>query len=370
MKKNKMILTAGPSISRKEINYVKDAVRKGWNENWNNYIVKFEESFSKYVGVKYALSTSSCTGALYLSLVALGISSGDEVIVPDITWVATASAVKYVNAQPVMADVKRDTWTIDPEAIRKKITSKTKAIIPVHLYGTPSDMEAIMELARNYGLKVIEDVAPAIGAHIKGKKMGSWGDCAGFSFQGAKLITSGEGGMFVTNNEELFGKVKHLNEHGRVSAGFDVTDIGYKYKMSNVQAALGLGQLERVDELINKKITIYNWYKKRLKDIEGISFNKENTADFKSVYWMTSIVLDRSFTVSRDDLIKGLKEHDIDSRPFFPQLSTFRMFKKADNPVAKHLADNGINLPSGHNRSEKEIDYVCSVVRKLLLNKT
>lgn len=363
---DKMILTAGPSITQKEIDYVHDAVSNGWNEHWNDYIVKFEEGFANYLGVKYTLSTSSCTGALHLSMVACGIKEGDEVIVPDITWVATASAVRYVNAEPVIVDVTKDTWTIDPEKIKEKITAKTKAIVPVHLYGCPADMEAVMKIAKKHNLIVIEDAAPAVGAEIKGIKMGNFGDIACFSFQGAKLISTGEGGMLVTNNEELYKKARHYSEHGRASTGFEIISIGFKYKMTNLQAALGLAQLERIDELIDKKITIYNWYKKRLKDIDGISLNKENTRDFKSIFWMASIVLDRDFGISRNDLIAKLKEYKIDTRPFFPQLSSFLMFSKADNPVARHLANNGINLPSGHNRTEEEIDYICKVIKKFL----
>lgn len=365
-KPDNIILTAGPSITSKEINYVTDAVENGWNDQWNKYILAFEKSFAEYLGVKYAVSTSSCTGALHLALCACGINKGDEVIIPDLTWVATASVVRYLNAQPVMVDVERDTWTIAPESIKKRITPKTKAIIPVHLYGNPSAMDKIMSIARDNHLLVIEDAAPSLGAEIKGKKMGAWADMAAFSFQGAKLMTCGEGGMLVTGNEELFKKAKHLGEHGKVSAGFEVTDIGYKYKMSNIQAALGLAQLERIGELINKKITVYDWYKKRLKGIDGLSFNKESDRDYKSIYWMTSIVLDKDFGISSDELMLKLKAENIDTRPFFPQLSSFKIFEKRDNPVSRHLAKNGINLPSGFNRTEEEIDYICSQLKRIL----
>jgi len=366
--KRKMILTAGPSITQKEIDYVNDAVRNGWNEHWNDYIVKFEKKFADYIGVKHALTTSCCTGALHLALVALGIKEGDEVIVPDITWVATASVVKYVNAEPVFADVLPDTWCIDPKSIEDRITKRTKAIIPVHLYGQPANMPEILKIAKKYNLRVIEDAAPSIGAEIKGKRTGSWGDISGFSFQGAKLLVTGEGGMLVTNNSELFERVKHFAEHGRASTGFEISDIGFKYKMSNMQAALGLAQLERSNELIDKKNIIYEWYRQRLGNIEGLSLNKPNKGNQKSIYWMTSIILDKNFGITRDEFMKELKKRNIDTRPFFPQLSTFRMFKKYDNPVVKHLAENGINLPSGHERTEEEIDYVCNMIRELLLD--
>ena len=361
-----MILTAGPSITPKEIDYVNDAVRNGWNEHWGDYIKKFEKSFADYIGVKHAMTTSSCTGALHLSLVALGIGKGDEVIIPDISWVATASVVKYVDAEPVFADVLPDSWCIDPQSIEKRITKKTKAIIPVHLYGQPANMEEILRIAKKHNLKVIEDAAPAIGAEFNGKRTGGFGDISGFSFQGAKLMVTGEGGMLVTNNSDLFETVKHYAEHGRASTGFEISDIGFKYKMSNIQAALGLAQLERADELISKKVQLFEWYSEGLKDLEGISLNKVNTESEKSIYWMSSIIMNKNFGVSRDELMNKLRDRNIDTRPLFPQMSSFRMFKKYDNPVAKHIANNGINLPSGHERTHEEIAYICETIKDLL----
>lgn len=362
----KMILTAGPSITQKEIDYVNDAVRNGWNEHWGDYIKKFEKSFAEYIGVKHALTTSSCTGALHLSLVALSIGKGDEVIVPDISWVATASVIRYVDAEPVFADVLQDSWCIDPKSIEKRITKKTKAIIPVHLYGQPADMQEILHIAKKNNLKVIEDAAPSIGAEYHGKRVGNFGDIAAFSFQGAKLMVTGEGGMVVTDNTELFEIVKHYSEHGRASTGFEISDIGFKYKMSNIQAALGLAQLERADELIAKKVQLYEWYSAGLRDIEGIMLNKSNTEMEKSIYWMTSIILNKNFGVSRDELMNKLRERKIDSRPLFPQMSSFRMFKSYDNPMAYHIANNGINLPSGHERTQEEVSYICKSIKDIL----
>ena len=362
----KVILTAGPSITLKEIEYVNDAVKNGWNEHWGDYIKRFEESFAEYIGVKHALTTSSCTGALHLALVALGIGDGDEVIVPDISWVATASVVRYVGAEPVFADVLADSWCIDHKSIEQRITNKTKAIIPVHLYGQPAGMNEIIRIAKKYGLKVIEDAAPSIGATFEGKRTGNFGDIAGFSFQGAKLMVTGEGGMLVTNNSELFETVKHYAEHGRSSTGFDITDIGFKYKMSNIQAALGLAQLERVDELIEKKVRIYEWYREGLIDVDGISMNKLNTETEKSIYWMSSVVLDKDFGITRDQLMLKLREKLIDTRPMFPQMSSFPMFKQYDNKVSYHIAHNGINLPSGYDRTREEIEYISTSIKQIL----
>ncbi len=361
-----MILTAGPSITEKEITYVNDAVTHGWNERWSEYIVKFEKAFADFIGVKHAMSTSSCTGALHLAMSACGIGKGDEVIVPDQTWVASASVVRYVDATPVFVDVEPDTWTIDPDKVKKAVTARTRAIIPVHLYGRPANLSAIKDIADEHGLLVIEDAAPAIGALHKGIKAGKWGDLAGFSFQGAKMLVTGEGGMLVTNDDDLFAQARHFAEHGRVAKGFDISDIGFKYKMSNIQAALGLGQLERVDELIAKKETLFNWYLQRLGDVEGLSLNKPNDEDTKSIYWMSSIVLDRDFGISRDQLQAELKAVNIDTRPFFPAMSSFPMFSDADTPVAHHLAEKGINLPSGHALTEEEIDYICHQIKRLL----
>ncbi len=366
---NKIILTAGPSITQKEIEYVLDAVKNGWRENWDCYLKKFEQSFAKFIGVKYALATSSCTGALHLSLLALGIKEGDEVITPDLAWVATASAIKYVGAEPVLVDVFEDTWCLDIEGVRKAITSKTKAIMPVHLYGHPCEMDEINKIAKENNLFVIEDAAQSIGSLYNNKRPGSLGNIGCFSFQGAKIMVTGEGGMLVTDDEKLYERAKFFNNHGRDPKGsFWIFEVGYKYKMSNLQAALGLAQLERIDELVEKKRLIYKWYKYRLENIEGIKLNVEKP-NVKNNYWMTSIVLDKSFKESRDELMKTLKEkYLVDTRTFFYPISEFKPFRtRGDNKTSKHLALNGINLPSGHNLTEEDIERVCQGIRETLI---
>ncbi len=364
----KMILTAGPSITEKEVEYVKDAAENGWNENWNKYINKFEAKFAGYTGSKYAMATSSCTGAMHLSLLALGIKKDDEVIIPDLTWVATASVVKYVGANPVFVDVDENTWTLDPQKLRKAITAKTKAIIPVHLYGHPAKMDEIMDIANEYDLLVLEDAAPAIGALFSGKYVGTFGNVGAFSFQGAKMVVTGEGGMIVTDDDLLMKKIHKVADHGRSKThwhAFWIDEIGYKYKLSNIQAALGLAQIERVNELIRKKRLIFNWYFSRLKDIEGLSLNKE-AAWAKSTYWMTSIYLKSEFRVNRDELIHLLKKDLIDTRPVFPKISKYPMWLEYNNPIAEHIGNNAINLPSGYNLSEETIDYICNRIKKHL----
>ena len=362
-----MILTAGPSITQKEIDYVTDAVTNGYDEHWGDYIKRFEKAFEEYLGVKHALATSSCTGALHLALVALGIGKGDEVILPDLSWIAPTSAVCYTGAEPVFSEVNPYTWCMDDFSVSEKITKRTKAIIPVHLYGYPVDMGDMLNIADTFDLKIIEDAAPALGAECQGIKVGSWGDIGCFSFQGAKMVATGEGGMLVTNNDEVFERVKHYSEHGRSGSGFEISDIGFKYKMSNLQAALGLAQLERVDELIAKKRQIYDWYREGLLGIEGVFLTDDAKLPYrKSVYWMTSIVLERDFRVCRDVLMAKLKERNIDTRPFFPPVSSFSMFKDAKNSTAKYLGENGINLPSGHRLTEEDVKYVCDNVKQIL----
>jgi perosamine synthetase len=366
MKNSKMILTAGPSITQKEIDYVTDAITNGHDEHWGDYIKKFEIAFAQYIGVKYALTTSSCTGALHLALLACDIKEGDEVIVPDCSWIATASVVRYVGATPVFVDVLKNSWCISPTAILKAITSKTKAIIPVHLYGYPADMISILKIARDNNLRVIEDAAPSIGAEIEHRRTGSFGDIGCFSFQGAKLLSTGEGGMLVTDNQELFDKAKHFAEHGRSGVGFDISDIGYKYKMSNLQAAWGLAQLERIDELLVKRHLIYFLYEEELRGIEGVMLSKRGNFIERPNYWMTSVVLLDDFKITRDEVMLKLKEKGIDSRPVFPPMSSFRMFKEKNNPVAKIIGEWGINLPSAHRITQEEIIYVCNCLKDIL----
>jgi len=364
---NKMILTAGPSITKKEINYVNDAIKNGWNNNWNFYINKFEDLIKNYLGVKYALSTSSATGALHLSLLASGIKKNSEIILPEISWIASASAIKYIGAKPVFCDVDKDSWTIDTNKIEKLITKKTKAIMPVHLYGTPSNTVKIKKLANKYRLKIIEDAAPALGAIVGKQKIGSNCDFSCFSFQGAKMITTGEGGMLVTNNKKLFEKAKYYSEHCRdPKSPLDAMGIGYKYKMSNLQAALGCAQLERIDTLINKKRLINKWYNDNLENFTKVKVTKDPIYG-KSIHWMTSIEMANFNKNKRSRFIKELRDKKIDTRPVFSPMSSFPMFKKInENNNAYRIGYSSINLPSGHNLTHNQIKYVSKIIKELL----
>jgi perosamine synthetase len=364
---DRLILTAGPSISGKEAWYALDAARSGWNSEWNKYIQRFETSFAHYIGTRYALSTSSCTGALHLALAALGIGPGDEVIVPDITWVATANAVVYVGATPIFADIEAGSWCLDPTSFESKITSRTKAVMPVHLYGHPAQMDRIMEIARKHNLRVIEDAAPAIGAEVEGRKTGTFGDFAAFSFQGAKLLVTGEGGMLVTSNEELFQKAYTIWDQGRRPGTFWIQETGFKYKMANVQAALGLGQLERVDEMIEAKRRIFSWYLEEIGDVRGIRLNREMPWA-RSIYWMSSIEVEESASVSRDELRKKLRERNVDTRPVFPAISQYPVWPvvQEPQPVARRVGDRAINLPSGVCLKRDQVAYIGRCIRGIL----
>ena len=363
------ILTAGPSISNLEIKYVHDAVSTGWNYHHSDYITRFENSFAEYVGAKYAMATSSCSGALHLALLALGIGPGDEVIVPDVTWVATASAVMYTGAKPVFADINASDWTINLDSIKSLINEKTKAIMPVHLYGYGAAMAQILEIARENNLHVVEDAAPAIGTEIDGKRAGTFGDFGCFSFQGAKLLVTGEGGMLVTDNEELFKRAKKDQDHGRKPGTFWIDELGHKYKMNNITAALGLAQIERVENQIFRKRRINRWYTDNLSDIGSISFQSESPGTH-SICWMTSFTLNDDSLISRDELISSLKKDGIDSRPVFPAISQYPIWKYDANiqPNAKKIGATGINLPSGVLLSKLAIEKVSVSVRKAILS--
>jgi perosamine synthetase len=360
------ILTAGPSISPREVSYAVDATRYGWNRRWADYLTRFEQAFAEYVGAKHAIATSSCTGALHLSMLACGIGPGDEVIVPEITWVATANAVAYTGATPVFADVDEISWTMDPASVEAVVSAKTKAIVPVHLYGHPARMAALVELAARYGLVLIEDAAPAIGAEVAGRRVGTFGSAGCFSFQGAKLLVTGEGGMLVTNDDDVYERAKYLWDQGRAPGGnFWITELGWKYKLSNVQAAIGLGQLERCDELVEAKRRIFSWYEDGLAGVPGIQLARE--ADWgRSIYWMSSIRVKSSSGLDRDRLRDELAARKVDTRVVFPPVSTYPLWpwERRSAPVAESIGAEGINLPSGVRLRRDEVAYVCRAIRE------
>ena len=304
MNKNykKTIPITGPSITQKEIDYVARAARDGWGENHSKYINLFEKKFSQYIGRKFALATSSCTGALHLAYLALGLKKGDEVIVPNTTWIASVEPLYYLGVKPIFADIESDTWCINPKDIEKKITFKTKAILVVDLYGHIADMQQITKIAKKYNLKVIEDAAEAVGSEYHGKKAGSFGDVSCFSFHGSKTLVTGEGGMLLTDNEKIIRLARYYNDHCKDPEKlFWNIGIGYKYKMSNFQAACGLAQLKRINELVVKKRKIFSWYKKYLSRIPGVGLNVERP-DTKNTYWMVTVVFDKRYKINKENL--------------------------------------------------------------------
>lgn len=369
----KKINIAGPSITELEINMVNQAVTDGWYENAGYYTSKFETTFSKYVGRKYAVSLPSCTSALHLSLASLGISEGDEVIVPDITWIATSAPISYVGAKPVFADVDEKSWCISVDSIKKNITKKTKAIILVDLYGNMPALDEILKIAKENNIYVIEDSAEAIGSEYKGKKAGSFGDFSTFSFHGSKTLTTGEGGMLVTDNDSFYEKVCFLRDHGRDSSSgkmFWNSEVAFKYKMSNLQAALGLAQLNRIDELIAKKIQTFDWYKNELKDFEGIKINSSYD-NVKNTYWMVSVIWDSKFNISKEKMISELSSFNIESRPFFYPLSSMPPYisNSKNNFVSYKISEFAINLPSSLRLTEEEVKYTCEKFKSILINR-
>ncbi len=362
------ILYTKPSITDLEISYVNDAVSTGWGKKCYNYINKFESEFAKYIGTKYAISTSSCTGALEMGLRALDFENNDEIILADINWIATVAPVIRTNARPVFVDIKENTWCIDPNKIESSITNKTKAIIATHLYGSLVNIDKLMYICEKYGLYLIEDSAEAIGSIYKGKKAGSMGDFGVFSFHGTKTITTGEGGMFVTNNKEIYERVLNFSNHGRCigeSKQFWSSMIGYKYKMSNMQAALGCAQLERIDELVTRKISIFNMYKEILSSNSLLHLNAELESTRNS-YWMPTVVFNKELNLNKDKILSKFVENNIDARVFFYPLTMLPMFnEKRENEVAYDIHNRAINLPSYHDLTYEQICKVCSIVNEL-----
>ncbi|HEV2881613.1 MAG TPA: DegT/DnrJ/EryC1/StrS family aminotransferase [Pyrinomonadaceae bacterium] len=369
------ILVSGPSITQKEIDYVTDAVTNAWYGNANIYHDRFEKAFADYLGVRYAVSLPSCTSAIHLSLLALGIGEGDEVVVPDATWIASAAPINYVGATPVFADIDRQTWCLSAETLAAAITPRTKAVIVVDLYGNMPNLPALMEVARAHGLPVIEDAAEAAGAEYGGRKAGSFGNTGVFSFHGSKTLTTGEGGMLVTDDEAVFRRVLFLRDHGRKPGDkqFCNTEVAYKYKMSSMQAALGLAQLERIDELIERKREIFAWYTQELESVEEITLNYE-LPDAKNSYWMVTVVLDRNYGIEKDALQEQLSAEGIDCRPFFHPLSSIPAYAglpqaeeaRGRNRVSYEICPYGINLPSGLNLTRANVQYICDKLKQRL----
>ena len=359
---------AKPSITQLEIDFVNDAIANGWGEQRNSYIDRFEREFADHLGVKYSIATSSCTGALHMGLSALGVGIDDEVILADSNWVATVAPVVHLGATPVFVDVLRDTWCIDSSLVKDVITSKTKAIIATHLYGNLAGMTELLEIGEQYGIPIIEDAAEAIGSQYLGQRAGSIGLFGVFSFHGSKTITTGEGGMFVTSDPNLFERVLTLSNHGRDKNEvrmFWPSVVGFKYKMSNVQAALGCAQLSRFDSFIAKRQRVLATYKSAILPLGGISMNPDQVGSENGA-WMPTVVFEEKSNSSL--LIQSeMRKNGIDIRPFFAPLSSTGMFRaKNENLIAGQLASSGINLPAYFDISDIEVASVAEALKSAL----
>jgi perosamine synthetase len=369
------IPVAGPWVTEKEVRYTADAAANGWYANHSIYPDRFEKGFAKYLGVAHATSLPSCTSALHLALASLGIGVGDEVIVPDATWIATSAPVSYVGATPVFADVDKNSWCLDAAAFESAITPRTKAVIVVYLYGNMADMDAIIDVARRHGIAVIEDAAEAIGSEYRGRKAGAFGDAATFSFHGSKTLTTGEGGMLVTSSDDLFARVLRLRDHGREPGDrlFVNQEIAYKYKMSALQAAFGLAQLERIEELVARKREIFSWYARHASRLNGVTLNHEAPTT-KNTYWMVTAVFEPALGLRKEDVIAQLRRRNIDSRPFFSPLSSLPAYRdlggparwSARNPVSYDIGARAVNLPSGFNMTEALVARVVNALSDIV----
>lgn len=358
-----------PSITELEVSYATDAARNGWGEKCYEYIDRFEEKFKEYTGAKYAIATSSCTGAIHMGLSAIGVKAGDEVILAETNWIASAAPITYLGAKPVFVDVLADTWCIDPVAVEAAITPHTKVIIAVHIYGNVCEMDKLLAIGEKYGIPIIEDAAEAIGSHWQGKHAGTLGKFGSFSFHGTKTLTTGEGGMFITNDKDFYERVLTLSNHGRArgqSKQFWPDAVGFKYKMSNIQASIGCGQMERIHELVNRKREIFTYYQKQLAGLFGLTMNPEK-ANTINGYWMPTVVFDKSTGVTREKLQETFSAENIDARVFFYPLSGLPMFTgKASNTNAWDIPSRAINLPSYHDIITSDLDRVIQVVKNIL----
>lgn len=346
---------ANPDLTGNEFKYLIDAFLSTWISSKGTYIGMFEEKFAEFCDSRYGVAVSNGTVALHLALLALGIGRGDEVIVPDLTFAATINTVLHAGATPVIVDVDRESWCIDPAAVKKAITKRTRAIVPVHLYGQPCDMDGIMGIARKHRLKVVEDCAEAHGATFAGKKVGSFGDIGCFSFFANKIITTGEGGMCVSRSARLVDRMRLLRDHGMSrQRKYWHTTVGYNYRMTNLQAAIGFAQLERVDEVLKARDQVEVEYRQRLRGLGGIEFQRGDLSQRRKVVWLVSLLVDGR---KRDLYIEQLKLKHVEARPFFYSLSRMGIYKKfaTSCPNSRNISARGLSLPTTFLRSEGDV---------------
>lgn len=359
----KKIPIAFPDLSGNELNYLTDCIKTSWISSAGPYIKRFEEEFASYCDISHGIATSNGTVALHLALTALGISKDDEVIVPSLTFVASANSIRYCGAKPVFVDSDPHTWNMDVSKIENLITPKTRAIMPVHLYGNPCNMKEIRKIADEHGLFIVEDAAEAHGATYRGEKVGSLSDIGCFSFFGNKIISTGEGGMCITNDEFLAEKMRKLKDHGMSKQKKYWHDLmGFNYRMTNLQAAVGLAQLERIDYFLACKRMIFSTYRKHLAGLKGIHFQKE-LPDAKSVYWMVSLLFDNEFGFNKQDVANHLEENGVETRPVFYPIHHMPPYKEyLKMPICEWISKNSLTLPSFVGLDEEKVKYICEKI--------
>jgi len=373
----KRIPVAGPWITDLEVSYAADAAANAWYETAGHYVARFERAFADFVGRRFAISLPSCTAGLHLSLSAMGVGPGDQVIVPDVTWIASSAPISYVGAEPVFVDIDPSTWCLSPAAFEAAVTPRTRAVIAVDLYGSMADMDEIEAIAARNGVRVIEDAAEAVGSVWRGRHAGAFGDTSVFSFHGSKTLTTGEGGMVLTDDEDLYERMGVLRDHGRSPGDttFVNDEVAFKYKMSAMQAAVGLAQTERVAQLVERKLEILAWYQAALGDHPDLELNPV-AADPKSnlVPWMTTVVFAPRTGLTKKEAARRLAERGIDTRPFFSPLSSLPAYTHAPgvtearqkNTASYDLSPRGLNLPSSLRLTSEEASTVAGAVRALV----
>jgi perosamine synthetase len=364
------IFMSGPWITEHEIRVVEDCMRNGWYNY--GYVETFEREFAAYHNRRYGIMTPNCTTAIHLLLTALGIEDGDEVIVPECTWIATAAPVSYLRAIPIFCDIDPVHWCMDPQSLERNITPKTKAVIPVDLFGNMPLMDELMAITDHYGIPMIEDAAEALGSKYKGKRAGNFGIASVYSFHRTKTVVTGEGGMLILDDDKLHERCRFLRDHGRRPDGpaYFNYEVTYKYMPFNLQAAMGYAQFQRIDELIAKKRWIFESYKERLSDIEDIQLNAEPEGGFNSV-WITGLLIGKSYNMDKIKAMERLQELGLPTRPFFYPLSSLPAYPGKEaiysprNLTAYDICDRGINLPGALIMTESQIDRVCEGVRRI-----
>lgn len=365
------IYMAGPWVTQHEIDVVTDCMRNGWYNY--GYVEKFEREFAEYHGRKYGLMTPNCTTAIHLLLTAIGVGEGDEVIVPECTWIASAAPITYLRATPVFCDIDRVHWCLDPESVERSLSPRTKAIIAVDVFGNMPLLDELRTLSNRHGVPLIEDSAEALGSTYKQRRAGSFGVGSLFSFHRTKTVVTGEGGMLLLDDDALYQRCSVLRDHGRRAGGpmYYNYEVAYKYMPFNLQAAMGYAQFQRIDELVARKRWIFDSYKERLADIEDVEFNAEPEDGFNSV-WITGLLIGKSYGIDKLEAMRRMEACGLPTRPFFYPLSSLPAYEGAEstyrprNPNAYDICGRGINLPGALIMTEEQIDRVCAGVRKVL----